>query len=254
MSRSGQATPEAAIWQDVEFGSYTADLPIWDTVAKDANGPVLELGAGAGRVSVHLAGSGVEVVAVERDPALASELERRASRLDLPITVWEADVRNLGRLDLGVSPDLAIAPLHLVQQLEPDDRPSLLDAVAELLGDEGLLAVTLVDEASFLDEGVAGPAAEAAHPDMRDADGWVYSSEPLWVQVAEATLTVRRLRQVVSPEGDITRRVEDELLHRLLPERFEQEAAAAGFDPVERRPIGSGPREADSVAVVVRLT
>jgi len=49
---------EAAIWQQVEFGSYGADLPLWTELAEAANGPVLELGAGAGRVGLHLAGEG----------------------------------------------------------------------------------------------------------------------------------------------------------------------------------------------------
>ena len=35
---------EAAIWQEVEFGSYGADLPLWTELAEAADGPVLELG------------------------------------------------------------------------------------------------------------------------------------------------------------------------------------------------------------------
>ena len=60
-----------AIWQEVEFGSYGADLPLWVELADEANGPVAELGAGAGRVALHLVGHGHEVIAVERDLPLA---------------------------------------------------------------------------------------------------------------------------------------------------------------------------------------
>ena len=246
-------TKAPAIWQDVEFGSYGGDLGIWEELADASPGPVLELGAGSGRVSLHLARRGANVIALEREPELAAELSGRAAQQALPVEVIEGDVRRLGAVSLDPSPSLAIAPLHLIQQVDPVDRPGVLTLLAETLGGGGILAVTLVDEASFLDEGVAADAAPEAHPDMREVDRWVYSSEPLWVQVAESTLTVRRLRQVVSPEGELKRSVADELLHRLTPDRFEAEAAGAGFEPVRRLPIASGPREADSIAVVVRV-
>ena len=254
-ARSAHAIPEAAIWQDVEFGSYVADLPLWEQLAADSAGKVLELGAGAGRVSMHLARHGAELIAIERDPDLAGELERRAGQQELPVRVVEADASQLGGLGLEPSPTLAIAPLHLFQQLDPADRPGLLAELAALLGTGGRLAVTLVDESSFLETGVRdGPAEpESPRPDLREVDRWVYSSEPLWVQVAEQTLTVRRLRQVVSPEGELARSVEDELLHRISPEKLELDAEQAGYAPVARHPIRSGAREADSIGVVVEV-
>jgi SAM-dependent methyltransferase len=240
---------EAAIWQDVEFGAYAADLPLWRRLAAASDGPVLELGAGSGRVALHLARNGAAVVAVERDDILASELTKRAVAADLPITAVATDVRELGELDFADAPGLALAPLHVIQQLDPADRPSVLAALRDLLAEGGGLAATVVDEASFLDEGIGGEAAPA--PDMREVDGWVFSSEPLWVQVDADKLRIRRLRQRVSPDGDHERRVHDELLYRVTPEQLEQEAAAAGFQPGERLPIRSGPREADSIAVLM---
>jgi 16S rRNA A1518/A1519 N6-dimethyltransferase RsmA/KsgA/DIM1 with predicted DNA glycosylase/AP lyase activity len=74
-----------AIWQEVEFGSYAADLPLWLELAGAAAGPVLELGAGAGRVALHLAEHRVEVIAVERDSELAAGLEEKARERELPV-------------------------------------------------------------------------------------------------------------------------------------------------------------------------
>jgi hypothetical protein len=79
----------------------------------------------------------------------------------------------------------------------------------------------------------------------------VYSSEPLWVQVGDETLTVRRIRERVSPDGEMERGVHDEVLHRLSPERLEAEASEAGFSPAARRPVSAGPNEADSIVVVL---
>ncbi len=75
---------QAAIWQDVEFGSYAADLALWEELAAAAGGPVIELGAGSGRVAMHLARAGFEVIAVERDAELAGELAARAEGLPHP--------------------------------------------------------------------------------------------------------------------------------------------------------------------------
>jgi SAM-dependent methyltransferase len=252
-------TAEAAIWQDVEFGSYTADLPLWEELASRGNGLVLELGAGSGRVALHLAGTGNQVLAIEREPNLVEELRRRAFDEDplslVPLAMdiaakddqWLAVVANS---DGPTSPGLAIAPLHVIQQIPPDNRSTALRNIARNLSRGALLAAAIVDESSLLEGGLEGDRV----PDMREVDGWVYSSEPLWVQVDERQLKTRRLRKRVSPAGEIERSVHDDLLHRLSPEELEEEARAAGFTPAGRRSIESGPAEADSLVVLLEAS
>lgn len=241
---------ETAIWQEVEFGAYREDLPLWEEIAREADGPVLELGAGSGRVSAHLARSGIPVIALDRDPALVEELRRR--RESLPLTALAFDLADAVSLPdavaaAGERPGAAIAPLHLIQQVEPGARAGLLAALAGLLPAGGRVALTVVDESSLTSDGGVPPEV----PDMRDESGWVYASEPLWVQLDDERMTVRRLRRRVSPAGEIERTVHDELLHRLAPDALEDEAAAAGLHPLARRPILSGPDEADSIAVIL---
>jgi SAM-dependent methyltransferase len=237
---------EAAIWQDVEFGSYSADLPLWTRLAREAGGAVVELGAGSGRVTLHLARAGYEVLAVERDRELASELERRARGHS--IRVVTADI---GLADppwhRSVPPRtrLAIAPLQIFQLLEETERRNVIAAAAEVLPPGGRFAAALVDETTLVDGGVAA----APRPDMREVDGWVYYSEPLWVHVSARSLQMRRLRERVSPGGDLVRRVHDDQLHRLSPDHLEEEVRQAGLRPLERCSVRSGPSEAGSVVV-----
>jgi hypothetical protein len=187
------------------------------------------------------------VIAVDRNPALAAELERRAERTGAELTVLVADLAAPAGILLPSPPRLAIAPLHILQELGGDDRRALLRALTGLLAPGALLAATLVDESTLLTEGLA---PDKILPDLREIGDWVYSSEPLWVQVSERTMRVRRLRERVSPDGEIERTVHDELLERISPEEMEEEMREAGLQPAGRRAIESGANEAGSVVVL----
>lgn len=249
--RPPQELTEAAVWQDVEYGAYAADLPVWSELAAAAGGPVLEVGAGSGRVSLHLARQGITVVAVDADPELAGELELRARAHELPLTALAADVTGprVGDAVPGGPFPLAIAPLQVFQLFDTDGRRRALSALAGLLTAGGALAVALVDESTIGRSEAALPPPTP--PDMREVDGWVFSSEPLWVQASDEMLRMRRLRQRVSPSGDLVRNVHDDLLHRVPPEVLEAEASEAGLEPAGRSHVAAGENEAGSVVVIL---
>src|SRR5437588_9859628 len=69
----------SVIWHDLECGAYDTDLPLWRGLAAEHGDPVLDVGAGTGRVTLDLARHGHCVTALDQDPALLSELERRAA-------------------------------------------------------------------------------------------------------------------------------------------------------------------------------
>jgi SAM-dependent methyltransferase len=52
----------------IEHAHYREDLAMWALLADGVDGPILDLGAAAGRVSLHLASLGHRVVAVDSDP------------------------------------------------------------------------------------------------------------------------------------------------------------------------------------------
>jgi SAM-dependent methyltransferase len=241
---------DSAIWQTVEFGSYTADLPLWEELADRAGGPMLELGAGAGRVATHLAARGHRVIALDSDADLLADLRAAAEEAGLPLDVVAGDLSAPGGLRLPAEPDLTIGPLHVIQVFDGAARSALLGGLAELSAPGATIALTVVDESTLLS---SGTAATQILPDMRELEGWVYSSEPLWVQVGDRTLTVRRLRERVSPDGRMEREFQDEILHRISPQRLEDEASGAGLRAAGRRLVSSGPNEADSTVVLLEV-
>ena len=54
-----------ALWHDLECSAYDEDLPRWRSLAAEAGGPVLDVGAGTGRVTLDLAAPGLAVVALD---------------------------------------------------------------------------------------------------------------------------------------------------------------------------------------------
>jgi SAM-dependent methyltransferase len=222
---------DSVIWHDLECASYTADLPLWRELAERANGPVLDLGAGTGRVTLDLAARGHDVTALDSDAELLDELARRAEADAVEVGCVRADARSLPETTPFA---LAIAPMQLLQIVGgPAGRSRLLHSVAAALAVGGLFAAALTD----VDEAVAAEDAPPPLPDVTESGRWVFSSIPLDVRPHPEGILVEWLRQKVSPAGDLTEERHTVVLEQLSPDRLEREAAAHGFRAEERRDI-----------------
>jgi SAM-dependent methyltransferase len=239
---------EAIAWHDAEIGGFAADLPLWRELAGALPGPVLDVGAGTGRVALDLARAGHDVVAVEIEEALAHELERRAAELGVELPTLCADIREITLESLPARPALAIAPMNFLQMFDRPARREVIASASSLLSPRGTLAFAVVDESWLTD-----PSDDAAPvvPDVREIDGWVFSSEPLWMQVSDLTITVRRMRQRVSPDGELHRSVHDIVLHRVSPSEVEEVALELGLVSRGGRVVDGAPSEADSTVVIL---
>ena len=247
-SERAEAPADAVAWHDTECGGYGADLALWEDLT-GADGPVLELGAGTGRVALHLARAGREVIAVERDPELAAELERRAAAAGLSPSVIAADIRELRRESVDRAPAQLIAPMHVLQTFDREERRQLVEAAASLLDPGGVLALVLIDESHLA--ALADDADPVLYPDLREIDGWVFSSEPLWVQMTEETIIARRLRRRVAPGGELDSTIHEVVLYRTPPDELERLGAELGLRVLERRSVETSTIESDSVVVIL---
>jgi SAM-dependent methyltransferase len=239
-------TAEAVIWHDVECGSYTADLAIWRDLAARAGGPILDLGAGTGRVALDLAAAGHDVTALDADRVLLDALAQRARSRGLDVRCIAADAR---ALDTPGSFSLVLAPMQFMQLMGGQrGRAALLKAVASCLVPGGAFAAAISD----LDEAIPAEDAPPPLPDVGEREGWVYSSLPLDVRPEPSGVAVEWLRQVVSPAGQLTEKHHTEMLDRVTPDELEREAAAQGLRPEARREIGHTDAYIGSEVVVCR--
>jgi len=231
----------APIWHDVECGSYAADLPLWEELAEGADGPVLELGCGTGRVALHLARRGHRVYGLDRDPELLDVLAERAAD-SLHTRVWQKSDAVGGAVEL-VHADarefqipepvaLALAPTHLLQLIPTaPGRAECLRCVAAALRPGGLLAASII-------EGMPEPdGAPPPLPDVREVDGWVYSSLAVEAAVGPGEIVVRRLRHAVSPDGELSEEPNEVRIATFPAASLEADAEAAGLRPAGRREI-----------------
>jgi len=231
----------AAIWHDVECGSYAADLPLWEELAQAAGGPVLELGCGTGRVALHLARRGHEVIGLDSDPELVAALRERGN--GLPVEAVGADARDFA---LAEPVALVLAPMQFLQLLgDSEERLACLRCIAACLRPGGLVAAALVEEMPEPD-GSPPPL-----PDVREVDGWVYSSLPTEAALAAGEIRLRRLRQTVSPGGELSEEPNEIRLRTFPADRLEAEAAEAGLGAGARRSIAPTDAHVGSVVSIL---
>jgi SAM-dependent methyltransferase len=239
----------AATWHDVENGAYDADLPLWRELAGAAGGPVLDLGAGTGRVARDLSARGHEVVALDSDPELLAALAER----DPGVTTVTGDARDF---DLNAKFTLVIAPMQLLQILGGRaGRLAALNRAREHLAPGGCFAAAIANPHEALPPGDGGLLRNVTLPplpDMLERDGWVFSSQPVSVREQNGCVVITRNRQAVSPSGQL----EDEVMRITLDlvgaEELEAEAREAGFARFERREVAETLDHIGSTVIVCR--
>jgi hypothetical protein len=157
-----------------------------------------------------------------------------------------AEVGDARGFELASAFSLVLAPMQLMQLFrDAEERESCLRCVGAHLAPGGVAAFAIV-------EGMPDPVDAAPPlPDAREVDGWVYSSLPVDVRVDEEAIQVRRLRQTVSPGGELSEEVDEVVLRALDASTLEAEAESVGLRPAGRRSVP--PTDAHVGSTVVLL-
>lgn len=117
------------------------DVPFFLREAKKAVGPVLELTAGTGRVSIPLLRAGIDLTCVDSSPAMLDILRDKLRTEELSAEVIQADVCELS---LNRRFDLIFVPFHSFAEItDPTQQHQALSRIHDHLSDEGRFICTL---------------------------------------------------------------------------------------------------------------
>jgi SAM-dependent methyltransferase len=124
-------------WTETGFG----DVRFWVECGRQATGPILEIGAGTGRITLPLAEEGMEVVALDLSEAMLAHARRKAAKRHLvPAPLFL--VGDFHSLALDRAFGLILAPARVLEHaLTPAQRRAAFSRCALHLRPSGRLAV-----------------------------------------------------------------------------------------------------------------
>jgi SAM-dependent methyltransferase len=240
-------TAAEVIWHDLECGSYHEDLPLWRALAVRHGDPVLDVGAGTGRVALELARAGHRVIALDRDPVLLGVLSERADAAGLEhVTTICADAREF---TLTGQVALCLVPMQTIQLLDgPGARARFFSHARAAVRPGGMLALAIADALEPFEVAKGSPEPL---PDVGEFDGTVYSSRPLAVRPENGHFVLERRRETVTPAGELVAETDLVALQELDGDLLEAEGRAAGFTPAAREAVATTPDYVGSTVVML---
>ena len=135
---------ELARLYDLDLREDPGDLDLYRALADRADGPILELATGSGRLAVPLATAGHTVTAIDLDAAMLDRARERARAADLPegrLELLEADLLALPVSDHGRHALAFIALNSIMLLAGRDEQRAAIRALAEHLRPGGIAAV-----------------------------------------------------------------------------------------------------------------
>ncbi len=124
---------------DAWAADMTEDVDFYVELARAADGPIVELAAGTGRISIPIAQrTGKDVIGIDLSPAMLERARERAREAGVDIDLREGDMRDL---DLEEATDLVICPYRALLHLPTwSDRRRVFERVARALRPGGHFA------------------------------------------------------------------------------------------------------------------
>ncbi len=217
---------------ETSFKTRKQDVRFFCDIAEQYGGPVLEYGAGTGRVTLSLAKAGVDVTAVDLSQPMLKRLESNAARLRdkarQHITIRSGDMR---RLKLKEQFPLVFATFNVVGHLATfRDMSAFLRRAKDHLAPGGRLLFDV--PIPHPDEVEADPeelfkAPRFKHPDTGE---WIRQTERFEYNPAKQTLLVE---SHLKPEGARDGVTIPLVLRQWYPKELEAILLYEGFSEVE---------------------
>ncbi len=217
---------------DDQYRELTDDIDFYVDRAKRADGPVLELGCGTGRVYLELLAAGVDADGLDLSEPMLAELREKAVDRDLNPSVWRGDMSDF---EVGREYALVIVPFRAYLHLTTiDEQLGALDSVYDALAPEGELVLNFfAPDFALICEHYGVPETTTVERDGEELTlETVTQFGDELEQVARIRSELRDSDGVVVAESDtglkLVSKREFELLLRCSP--FEEWAVHGGFD------------------------
>jgi ubiquinone/menaquinone biosynthesis C-methylase UbiE len=128
----------AAIYDDWS-AHMTEDVPFYVELAREAEGPIVELAVGNGRVAIPVAReTGRKVIGIDRSKAMLAQARQRAAAAGVELELRESDMRDL---ELAEPAALIYCPFRSLLHLPTwSDRHRVFERVATALQPGGRFA------------------------------------------------------------------------------------------------------------------
>jgi SAM-dependent methyltransferase len=137
-ARMSQYDPFAEIY-DEWSGHMTEDVAFYVDLAREADGPIVELAVGNGRVAIPVAReTGRKVIGIDLSPAMLAQARERADAAGVDLELRQGDMRDL---ELAEPAGLIYSPFRSLLHLPNwQDRRRVFDRVAAALKPGGRFA------------------------------------------------------------------------------------------------------------------
>lgn len=196
-------------WADLYDADYEeqdiGDVEFYADLAADADGPVLEVGCGTGRVYLELLERGVDAHGIDLSRPMLDELERKAADRGLDPSVRVADMREF---EAEREYDLVIVPFRsFLHNTTRADQQSALRQFRAALADDGRLVLNFFATSSDVVCETYGERMERTVV----RDGEELTLDELTEYVDEVAQRVRVERTAYDQSGDEVASMEAEI-------------------------------------------
>ena len=216
-----------------EHAHYRDDQGFWEAHAARLGGPVIDLGAAAGRTAIPIAALGIEVVAVDADPEMLAVLHERALRAGVArhITTLQQD---MGACALPGNAALVIVPMNTLQVLVlPDARVRAFADIARALRPGGEFIFDLsVPDLDDIGERLGEVIPTGAHTDDESGAHLAHTAMYDAIDVDTRTLDFRVIIDRTFPDGTRGHDERHHHVHLYTPDEVQALVTASGLEVI----------------------